>query len=215
MEIKWLGHSTFQVQGTKTTIIHDPYHNILGYKLPKNLTADIVICSHQHQDHNNVAGVQGDFQVVDKLNTYQLEDLTIQSVKTYHDKNQGKQRGDNIIFVYTLEDITIAHLGDLGHLLTTKQLIQLPKIDILMIPCGGGFTINAQEAKIIIEQINPKIVLPMHFRTKALGPFGLKFEKVEKLIKILSRKLVKEKTLKITKEEIENKNDLYLLDYKE
>lgn len=215
MKIEWLGHSTFKVSGENISVVHDPYKNILGYKLPKDLTADIVLASHGHGDHSNKDGVTGEFDFINMLGTHESNGLTIDSIKSFHDNQGGAKKGENIIFKYTLDGITVAHLGDLGHVLNEEQQAFLSNVDIMFVPCGGGFTIGSNDANIVVKQVNPKIVIPMHYRTKALYIFGFKFEKVDNLIKLLERKVIKQKSLDITIDQIKAENSLVILDYKQ
>lgn len=214
MKIEWLGHSTFKVSGENISIVHDPYKNILGYKLPKDLTADIVLSSHGHGDHSNKDGVNGTFDFINTLGTHESNGLKIESIKSFHDNQGGAKKGENIIFKYKLDGVTIAHLGDLGHILNEEQQVFLNNVDIMFVPCGGGFTVGSSDASTVVEQVQPKIVIPMHYRTKALYVFGFKFEKVDNLINLLDRKVIKQKSLEITQEQIKTENAIVILDYK-
>ncbi len=213
MKIKWLGHSAFEIKTEEITIVHDPYKNMLGYKLPKTLLADIVISSHEHSDHNYIEAVSGDFEYINTAGIHEFKGVKIEGVSSFHDDKKGQERGKNIIFKYTIDGITIAHLGDLGHILDDGQKQCLQNVDILLIPCGGRYTIGSEKALEIITQINPKITIPMHYRTKALLMFGFKFEKVSNLTSILNKKINKVKILEITKEQLPKENEVYILSY--
>lgn len=177
MKITWLGHSTFKIE-SEMTIVIDPHDPTVG-PLPADLTADIVTVSHAHHDHNYIEGVGGDPQIFDQAGDFIIAgdaspqretspDIKIIGVPTFHDGVQGQQRGNNIVFVYDIEGLNLCHLGDLGHLLNPTQLAQIGTVDILMIPVGGFYTIDADQAVEVVGQIKPKIVLPMHYKSKNL-----------------------------------------------
>jgi len=167
MKIKWLGHSCFLITSEKgTKLITDPYAVGLGINYaPIKESADIVIVSHDHGDHNNVSAVQGQPQIVKGSGIKNVSGIELKGIATYHDKSQGKERGDNTIFCFTVDGIALCHLGDLGHLLSQEQVDSLGSVDILFIPVGGVFTINAAEASQVCTQLRPKVIIPMHFKT--------------------------------------------------
>jgi L-ascorbate metabolism protein UlaG (beta-lactamase superfamily) len=170
--IEWMGHSTFQITSSKgTRILTDPHG---AFDLPHpTLPQHIVTTSHQHGPHNSVHMAPGTPVILhgltptgedwQKISTT-IRDVSVYAVPAYHDKSQGMQRGKNAIFVFRVDDICIAHLGDLGHVLTPEQLKMMGKIDILLMPIAGGyFTVTPAEARDVTKQVNPKIVIPMHF----------------------------------------------------
>jgi L-ascorbate metabolism protein UlaG (beta-lactamase superfamily) len=166
MKIKWLGHSSFAITDKNgKVIITDPYSpGSVGY--PKiTVAADIVTVSHTHADHNGAKFLPGAPVVIDKEEGYSGDGVKIQGFPALHDKSGGKERGKDIIFVYEIDGVRIAHLGDLGHILSREQIDKLGKVDILMIPVGGYFTIDAKEATEVMNQIKPKITIPMHYKT--------------------------------------------------
>jgi L-ascorbate metabolism protein UlaG (beta-lactamase superfamily) len=178
MQIINLGHACFKIQ-TKTskgdiTIVTDPYDKKIGFKMPKT-TADIVTISHNHYDHSNAGEVNGDPFVVNGPGEYEVKGIFVYGIPSFHDKQDGRERGNNTINVIKLmeEDISIAHLGDLGHVLGNKELEHLEKIDILLIPVGGKYTISTKEAIEVINQIEPRIVIPMHYKIPGLKIDGL------------------------------------------
>jgi len=170
--IEWMGHSTFQITSSKgTRILTDPHG---AFDLPHpTLPQHIVTTSHQHGPHNSVHMAPGTPVILHGLTptgeTWQkisttIRDVSVYAVPAYHDKSQGLQRGKNAIFVFRVDDICIAHLGDLGHVLTPDQLKMMGKIDVLLMPIAGGyFTVTPTEAREVTKQVNPKIVIPMHF----------------------------------------------------
>lgn len=167
MYITWLGQSCFKIQGKETTLVTDPYGLKHGLKLPK-ITAEIVTVSHDHDDHNNAKAVLGQPFIISGPGEYEIKSVFIQGILSYHDKKEGKERGLNTIYLIELEGISIAHLGDLGHLLADKDLEKLEGVDILMIPVGGTYTLNAKEASETISQIEPRIIIPMHYKIPGL-----------------------------------------------
>lgn len=174
MKIKWYGHAAFLVttdQGIK--IIFDPYESgayggQLAYGKIKD-EADIVLTSHDHADHNDTKSLPGSPQIVKGSGSKTVKGISIKGIPTYHDPSKGKERGENTIFVLTVDEMKLCHLGDLGHRLSEKELSEIGSVDILLLPVGGFFTIDAKEATEVARQINPKVVIPMHFKTPKCG----------------------------------------------
>lgn len=190
IDIRWRGQSFFQVESSKgTRIVFDP-HAIEGYER-KDVTADVLLISHEHNDHNQIGAVRIrdknriihglrpakdnprrlEWNEIDKT----FDDVRIRSVGSYHDAVKGMERGLNTIFVVEVDGLRIVHLGDLGHLLSKKQLDEIGPVDVLMIPVGGVYTLNGSDAKAVVEQLKPRWdILPMHYGTRAfddvLGP---------------------------------------------
>lgn len=164
MEITWLGHSCFKIRGKQATIITDPFPPGMGYSLGK-AAANIVTVSHQHKDHNYTPGIGGSPHIVSRPGEYEIAGVLIIGLATFHDANKGADRGKNTVFVLETEELSICHLGDLGQPLTDGQIEEIGKVDILMVPIGGNYTINATTAAAMVRQMEPKIVLPMHYKT--------------------------------------------------
>ena len=165
MIITWYGQACFKIQSGSTILVTDPFEKKLGLTPPK-FEAQIALVTHEHFDHNNVAGISGSPFVIDSPGEYEVGGVKVGGVFSFHDNKEGKERGVNTIYVIKMEDITIAHLGDLGQAqLTEEQIDFLGEVDILMIPVGGNYTIDAETAVEIINQIEPKIVIPMHYLT--------------------------------------------------
>ncbi len=173
MKIKWLGHSCFVLEtkdGIK--ILTDPYESggyggAVGYgKIDEE--ANIVTVSHSHADHNSVESVPGKFDVVKDESQRNFNGINIRGVKTFHDNCGGKARGENIVYVIEAEGLNICHLGDLGEVLSDEKAQEIGSIDILMIPVGGHFTIGPADADAVAEKLDPKIVIPMHYKTEVL-----------------------------------------------
>ena len=167
MKVKWLGHSCFLItSGDGVRIITDPYAVGGGINYsPIKETADVVVVSHDHGDHSNVSTVQGKPEVVKGSGTKTTKGIQFKGIATYHDASQGKQRGLNTVFCFTMDDIKLCHLGDLGHVLSPEQVNEIGGVDILFVPVGGFYTIDAPVASQVCDQLKPKVVIPMHFKT--------------------------------------------------
>lgn len=167
MRIMWLGHACFLItsdEGLK--IVTDPYSVGGGINYGKiEESADIVTASHKHGDHDNVAAVKGNPQVLDTPGVKKVKGIEFNGVATYHDEAKGGQRGNNIIFCFALDGIRICHLGDLGHHLDASQVAAIGQVDILLIPVGGLYTIDARVAAKVCQDLNPRVVIPMHYKT--------------------------------------------------
>lgn len=164
MEITYLGHSSFKIKGKNATLVTDPYDPSIGLKFPK-VEADIVSVSHSHYDHNAKSLVGGEPFVVEGPGEYEVKGVEIVGVASYHDEKEGSERGNNTIYNFKIDKINICHLGDLGQAsLTDSQVEEIGNVDILMLPVGGFYTIDAQAASKITAQLEPKITIPMHFK---------------------------------------------------
>ena len=171
MKVKWLGHASFLITSDAgIRIITDPYapNERLTYGEIRE-SADIVTVSHEHGDHNNVAAVQGNPQVLRE--TAKVKGINFKGIPAYHDNADGKQRGNNIIFCFEVDGIRVCHLGDLGHPLSDKQVTEMGKVDILLCPVGGNFTIDARVATEVCGQLAPKVIIPMHYQNERCPGF--------------------------------------------
>ncbi|MCX6728226.1 MAG: MBL fold metallo-hydrolase [Candidatus Saccharibacteria bacterium] len=182
MKIEYLGHSSYQIK-SQSKLVLDPYGPQIG-ELPAELTADVVTVSHQHFDHNYTDGVSDNPQIIDGPGEFSIKGFDIKGIKSFHDNEGGAKRGDNIIFCISTENIKLCHLGDLGHILSAEQVQEIGNVDILMIPVGGYYTIDANEAVQVVRQINPSIVMPMHFKPQG-SPLQLPIEGVGNFNKLL------------------------------
>jgi len=163
MKIKWLGHACFLVKGEKVKILIDPYNDTVGYPIV-NHKVDILTMSHDHGDHCDSSWVEFEEQICIP-DTFHFQGVEIKGFASYHDDANGEKRGDNVIFEFVVDGVTICHLGDLGHILSDKLVARLGSPDVLMIPVGGNYTIDAKMAKKVVEQLSPKLTIPMHYKT--------------------------------------------------
>ncbi|HPF45115.1 MAG TPA: MBL fold metallo-hydrolase [Syntrophomonadaceae bacterium] len=208
MKINWMGHACFFIETEKKKILCDPFSDGTGYPLFKG-NADLVTISHDHWDHNAFHLVGGNPLVVRDPGSFSFEDIQIKGIPSFHDKAHGKKRGSNIIYKISVDGINLVHLGDLGHVLTREQVKEIGEHDILFLPVGGTFTVNAEEAYEITVQLKPKIVIPMHFKTPVnsfdIDPaeaYTIKFERI-----------VKKPFLKIDRTELAYPTQVIVLDY--
>jgi L-ascorbate metabolism protein UlaG (beta-lactamase superfamily) len=167
MEITWLGYSCFRLKGKNTTVITDPCPPELGYDINKP-EAGIVTVSHQHTNHSYTEGVSGNPKVVYRPGEYEIGGVLIIGIPSYHDDEKGAVYGKNNVFAIEIDDITVCHLGDLGHPLTAEQIEEIGNIDVLLVPAGNGNTISAVQAAALTRTIEPKIVIPMQYKTLTL-----------------------------------------------
>ncbi len=177
--LTWYGQSCFLLQSKGgTRVVMDPIPGGIGYTPPASLAADVATISHEHGDHNNVALLAGKPTILRGLTedkkgwntiSQKVKDVSIKSVGVYHDEEEGKKRGLNAVFVFDVDGLRLAHLGDLGHLLSDKQLADIGPVDAVLVPVGGFYTIDAAQATKVIDQLKPKtIVIPMHYKTDVL-----------------------------------------------
>lgn len=210
MDINWIGHACFRLKGKTGAVITDPYdERATGLKLPK-LVSDIVTVTHSHDDHSNSTVVEGSPYLISGPGEYEVKGINVVGVNTYHDNKNGAERGRNTIYNITLDEISVTHLGDLGHVLTTEQMEELGAVDILLIPVGGIYTIDAHIAAKITAELEPKIVIPMHYVVP-----GLKYslDNVEKFLKEMGAEGVSpQPKLSITKEKLPAETQVVVLE---
>ena len=210
MEISWLGHSCFKLKGRKATVITDPYSPDLGYSLGKP-TANIITVSHQHPGHAYTEGIGGNPRAVNAPGEYEISGVLVIGIATFHDKDRGKIRGKNTVYLIEIDEVSICHLGDLGHVLTAEQVEELGNIDVLLLPVGGSSTINAPVAAEIVRQLEPKVVVPMHYKTEALNR---ELEPVARFLKeIGAHDVTPQAKLSFTKSNLPQSSQVFLLEY--
>lgn len=182
VEITWYGHSCFRlVSRGEPTVVIDPYDEGIGLSVP-TLRADVLAISHEHSDHCNRSAVRGKPKVLCGPGEYEIGGVFITGIATYHDEKQGKERGKNTMYLVEFQDLTVLHAGDLGHVPTQSQIGDLPDVDVLLLPVGGGPTIGASQAVEVVSLIEPKIVIPMHYRLPGLT---LKLDPVSRFLKAM------------------------------
>lgn len=215
MDIYWYGQACFKIKGKNATVVIDPYDpDFTGLKLPRDLQANVTLTTHEHKDHNffsAVAAADGSAPMVfDKPGEYEVSGVVITGIKSFHDNSEGSEKGENIIFHLLFDGLDIVHLGDLGQLkLTEEQIAAIGQTDILLIPVGGIYTINAKVASDIVSQLEPKIIIPMHYKIE-----GLKFELEEAgvfLKEMGAEGAVPQPKLSITKERLPEESTVVVL----
>jgi L-ascorbate metabolism protein UlaG (beta-lactamase superfamily) len=164
VDITWLGHSCFKIRGSQAIIVTDPFPPDTGYTLGK-ITADIVTVSHPHPSHSYNEGISGENHLVRGPGEYEISGVLMLGISTFHDAVKGQARGKNTVYLMEVDGVALCHLGDIGHVLSDGQAEELGNVDILMVPVGGVSTINASMAAETVRKLEPKIVLPMHYKT--------------------------------------------------
>lgn len=211
MKIHYLGQSCFLfITENGVRIVTDPYHSGIGIKLPK-LPADIVTLSHDHFDHNNLGKIQGEYRSFKEPGDFEEKGIRIQGFGSYHDGEQGRKRGTNVIFRFEADGLRICHLGDLGHVPDEALLAQLRPVDILLLPVGEVFTFDVNEALETMRLIAPKVTIPMHYKAKKMQ-IGLETE--QKFLKIAgAHRRLESDELQITPENLESYQGVLVMNF--
>ncbi|HBG82005.1 TPA: hypothetical protein DDW69_04185 [candidate division CPR2 bacterium] len=205
MEIIWYGQSAFKLTGKNITIFMDPYSEPEKYKWkPIKTAADVVIITHDHWDHNNVAAISGDPVVFDMPGDYEVKGITFKGIESRHGADVDLP---NTMFVIKIDDMTVAHLGDLGESLSSTQLEKLNGVDVLLVPVGGTYTLDDEEAVGVVNQIEPKIIIPMHY-----GPNHPELLPVDNFVKEIGMEPEKTAKLKIVKKDLPEEPKLVILE---
>jgi L-ascorbate metabolism protein UlaG (beta-lactamase superfamily) len=210
MEITWLGHSCFRLRGRQTTIVMDPCPPSIGYQIGRP-SAHIVTVSHQHEDHNYTQGVTGGPRVLDAPGEYDIGGAYLTAIPTYHDGRKGAARGPNLVFLVEMEGLTLCHLGDLGHLPTPEQVELLSGVDVLFVPVGGHTTLDGAQAAEVVSLLEPKVVIPMHYRTRACR---LSLDSLDRFLKEMDVEAAEpQKRLSLTAGSLPESTEVVVLDY--
>lgn len=169
MKITFLGHSSFKIEASGVTVVTDPFDSgKVGLPFPK-VEAGLVLSSHDHFDHNAVDAVAGEPFVISGPGEYEVGGIKVRGFETFHDDKEGKERGKNTVYLFQVEDVTLCHLGDLGHVLGENVVEEIGDLDVLFVPVGGVYTINPEEAAKVSAQLEPKYIVPMHYRIKGMA----------------------------------------------
>lgn len=210
MDINYLGHSCFKIKGKNATVITDPFPPDLGYSLGKP-TARIVTVSHSDPGHSYVKGVGGEPHLINGPGEYEIAGVLIIGIATFHDKERGKKKGKNTIYLMEIDEISVCHLGDLGHVLTSEQVEEIDNVDVLLLPVGGVSTINASLAAEVVRQLEPKVIIPMHYKTPLLKR---ELEPVDRFLKEIGAKQTEpQPKASFTKTTLPTTAQVFLLDY--
>jgi len=210
MEITWLGHSCFLIRGKEQTVITDPCHPDLGYRLG-DLNADIVTLSHFHPGHNYVEGVADDPKQIRSPGEYEIGGTFITGIASFHDDKKGEVRGKNTIYIIEMDGLILCHLGDLGHPLDSHLIEEIGGIGILFLPVGEISTIPIDTAVEIIRQLEPPVVIPMHYKTEA---FTGNLSPVDKFLdKMRIRELEAKPKLSITSSSLPSSTQTIVLNH--
>ena len=209
--INYLGHSSFKITNNNTKLIIDPFDPKVANLKWTTQEADIVLVSHSHLDHSYIKGIKG-FEnarliagkvgekqfLVYGAGEYEVNGVQIMGISSYHDNKKGAERGENTIFIIHIDDFVIAHLGDLGHDLTDKQYEEVGNANILMIPVGGFYTIDHNIAETIVANVQPNIVIPMHFKDGRDGDIGKNLDNLDKFLSSVSKEnIISDEKLKL------------------
>jgi L-ascorbate metabolism protein UlaG (beta-lactamase superfamily) len=210
MQITWYGHSCFRLRGRSGTVVTDPYGGEIGYSLPR-VRADIVTVSHDHPDHANVKAVKGKPKIINGPGEYEIKDIFVIGIPTYYDDTRTQPGIRNTVFVFDADGITVCHLGDLRRVPTQSQVEELSEVDVLLIPVGGGSTLGAAKAPDVISLLEPRIVIPMHYRTEFVR--GLKLQPVDQFLKEMGVKdAAPLDQLKVTKSGLPSETQVIVMD---
>ena len=212
--IKWLGHSSFLIAlDDAARIVTDPFDSTVGYPAP-NESADICMVSHDHFDHNCVSVLKGNPEVVKGTGEKEAKGIKFKGVGSFHDDTEGSQRGENTIWVFELGGIKFAHVGDLGIDLNDAQVKEIGAVDVLFVPTGGFYTIDAAVASKVAATLNARVVIPMHYKTTFLGD-NFPLLGVDEVLKG-KENVVKmgSNSVSFTKENLPEKTTVYVLEYK-
>ena len=214
MDITYLGHSSFRLRGKNAAVVTDPYsEELVGLKFPRHTTADIVTVSHEHPDHNAVAQIEGDPFIVRGPVEYEIKSVSIVGELAYHDAEKGAKRGTNTLYRIEIDGVSVVHLGDLGHMLSAEEIDSLDGVDILLVPVGGFYTIDAATASNLVNEIEPSVVIPMHYQRPGLSPKLSDLSPLSVFLKEIGKEDVKpQPKLSITKDKIPEEMQVIVLE---
>ena len=213
MKLQWFGQSCFYLTSSAgTRALMDPCARWIGYQMPQ-VEAEVVTTSHHHYDHHYLPMVDGNFIHIDQPGTYQVKDISVHGTQAWHDASQGAKRGPNMIYNFGVDGLNVCHLGDLGHLLTPGQIADIGKVDVLLLPVGGAFAISLAEAVEVQKQLHAVITIPMHYRTRALGLFGIFFARLDSFISMTDQPVRKLQELSLEASMLADQAGVVVLKY--
>jgi L-ascorbate metabolism protein UlaG (beta-lactamase superfamily) len=216
--VTWYGQAFMEVDASDgKRVVIDPYdQSFVKYPLPKGLTADLLLVTHEHGDHNNVGLIGGNPYLIRSekgVGTFTHDGITVVGTATFHDDKQGKQRGKNTVYSFAVDGIKFCHLGDLGHTLSPEQAKSIGAVDVLFVPVGGFFTLDPSKVDQVINALSPKVVVPMHYKTGYTPDLPIQgpeaFLKNEKNVKKLGRA-----SFEITKDSLPKEREVWVLEIK-
>ena len=213
MEITWLGHSCFKLRGRTASVITDPPGKSTGYVIGRP-TANVITISHDHEGHNYVKAVTGKPRVIQGPGEFEVAGVLIRGTHTFHDQENGAELGRNTAYVMEIDELTICHLGDIGHIPTAEQVEELSGIDILLAPVGAGTTIGGAAAAETVSLLGPKLVIPMHYGTPASKG---QLEAIDTFLKEIGAPQAldeRQPKLSVTKSTLPQETKVQVLDYK-
>ncbi len=213
VEITWLGHSCFRLRDRAATAVTDPYGKDLGLTLPR-VRADIVTVSHDAEDHNNVKGAKGDYRVIDGPGEYEISSVFVTGLELHGDRKAKKETAPrNTVFLFEFEDLTVCHLGDLNIVPTQAQVEEaLSEVDVLLVPVGGGESLNASQAAEVVSLLEPHIVIPMHYKVPGSTA---NLDQVNKFLKEMGLdKVTPQESLKVARGSLPDETQVVVLELK-
>lgn len=211
MKIQWFGHACFYLTSSDgVRVLTDPFDPSVGYPMP-SVEADIVTNSHQHADHNYNKAVRGAFKLIDRAGKYSEKGVDIVGVDTFHDAEGGTKRGKNLVFRFSMDGLNVVHCGDLGHALTPEQVQAIGAVDVLIVPVGGFYTIDAQVAKSVVDALHPTLTVPMHFKTPVMN---FPITTVDPFVELMGRVQQAGSTeIEVTRESLAKQAGVMVLDF--
>jgi L-ascorbate metabolism protein UlaG (beta-lactamase superfamily) len=216
MDIKYLGHASFRLRGKTTAVVTDPFDpKLVGYPFPK-ITSDIVTISHMHSDHNMSSLVKPRVEgkmpiVINGPGEYEINGVKIYGYQTFHDVHAGADRGKNTVYLITIDGVSILHCGDLGHSLSDELIEEIGEVHVLLIPTGGVYTINEKEALTIVRQVDPSIVIPMHYNEEGKGKTFSEMSGVDAFLKEIGKTVEKQPKLVVTRDKLPEELEVVVL----
>jgi len=211
MEIIYLGHSAFLLKDKQIRVVMDPCGKSVGFKQAK-VRADIVTISHNHGDHSDLSLVEGEPKIINGPGEYEIKGVSVTGIPAFHDNKEGEKYGKNTIYVVEIDELRVAHLGDLGHILNKKQVEIMDGVDVLMVNAGAGHSLNPEKAMEVVKQLEPIVVLPMHFKSLEHNKEFSNLLGVDDFVKLSGMEPRKEKKLSLKKDMLNEEMELVLLD---